>query len=320
MSIPKATILIQHPFLPDGILPRWTKEFATCEFVDARQADVLDRQLKNAAVVYGLLPVGRLGEAAGLKWIQLLSAGVPQDLCAPAKGRGIAVTNLAGLYGPSIAEHALALMLMLSRNLHVVIRNQQQRRWDHDVMNAMVDLHGKTLAIVGLGNIGQNIARLGKAFGMRVFGVRRTPRITPYLDRVYPLADLHEMLGESDYVAVAAPLTRETEGMLGAAEFKAMKRGAIFINVSRGQVAREADLVAALQSGHLAGAGIDAYHTEPLPSEHSLWALPNVVISPHYSGETVNFSALPAERFARNLRAWLTGRPLEGVVNLDLGY
>jgi phosphoglycerate dehydrogenase-like enzyme len=99
-----------------------------------------------------------------------------------------------------------------------------------------------------------------------------------------------------------------------------MKRGAVYINVSRGQVASETALCAALQSGHLAGAGIDAFQTEPLPANHSLWALPNVVISPHYSGETVNFSALPAERFARNLHAWLASRPLEGVVNLDLGY
>src|SRR5262249_12531576 len=201
------------------------------------------------------------------------------------------VTNLAGLYGPTIAEHALALMLMLARNLHVVLRNQPQRRWDRGVARTVADLHGKTLAVVGAGNIGQHIARLARASGMRGLACRRRDRPTPFVDRVYPLIDLRAMLAEADFVAVAAPLTRHTEGLLGPAEFGAMKRGAVYVNVSRGGVAQEAALREALASGRVAAAGLDVFAVEPLPPEHPFWQLPQVVVSPHYCGETVNQSA-----------------------------
>jgi phosphoglycerate dehydrogenase-like enzyme len=211
-------------------------------------------------------------------------------------------------------------MLIISRNLQTALANQQARRWDRSVAGTMTDLHGKTLGVVGLGNIGQNIARLAKACGMRIVGVRRTPRYTPYVDRLYAGAELHAMLAEADYVAVAAPLTRITGGLLGPPEFAAMKRGVRYINVSRGPIAQEQALLAALQSGHVAAAAMDVFAVEPLAQDHPFWSMPNVVISPHYSGETVNNSTLPAERFARNLRAWLAGRELEGVVNLEHGY
>ncbi|MCI0683865.1 MAG: D-2-hydroxyacid dehydrogenase [Gemmataceae bacterium] len=314
-----SVILVCH-WLPDGELPRWRDEFADCEFVDGRDPAVAARELPRANIVYGLPDVGKLAAAASVRWIQLASAGVPAALCPVALERNIRVTNLAGLYGPTIAEHAVGLMLILSRNLQIAERNQAEKKWDRSVANTMRDLHGAAIAIVGLGNIGQNIARLCKALGMRVVGCRRTPRPTPFTDRVYPLAEMNTMLAEADYVAVAAPLTRETDGLLGPAEFKAMRPGAIYINVSRGQVAQEAALVDALQSGHLGGAGLDVFAVEPLPAEHPLWSMPNVAISPHVSGETVNNSALPAQRFTRNLRSWLAGRELEGNVDVALGY
>jgi phosphoglycerate dehydrogenase-like enzyme len=315
----KATVLVLA-WLPDGMLARLAGEFTELEWIDARDAAAFEPAWPRAVITYGVPPVARLAEAPGLRWIQLISAGVPQDLCPPARERGLTVTNLAGLYGTSIPEHALALMTLLTRNLHTVLRNQQQRHWDRDVMQTMSDLHGRTLAVVGLGSIGRGIARLARAFGMRVLGCRRTDRLTPFVDRVYPCRELRAMLAEADFVAVAAPLTRHTEGMLGPAEFQAMKRGAIYVNVSRGAVAQEAALLAALRSGQVAAAGLDVFAVEPLPADHPFWTMPQVVVSPHYSGETVNQSALPAERFARNLRAWLGGRELEGLVNLEWGY
>jgi phosphoglycerate dehydrogenase-like enzyme len=233
---------------------------------------------------------------------------------------GLTVTNLAGLYGQSIAEHALALMAILFRNLHTALRNQQARNWDRSVAHGMADLREKTLAVLGVGNIGQGIARLGQAYGMRVLGLRRRPRPAPCVDRIYPPAELHALLSEADVVAVALPLTRHTERMLGPAEFAALKRGALYINVSRGPVAQEEALLAALRSGQVSAAGLDVFAVEPLPAEHPFWTMPNVLVSPHYSGEVVNESALPAERFARNLRAWQAGGDLEGVVNLEWGY
>jgi phosphoglycerate dehydrogenase-like enzyme len=307
-------------WLPAGTLDRFAAEFADYEFLDGQAPPTADTELGRAVITYGLPPVSRLPEARALRWIQLTSAGVPQDLCPPARRQGITVTNLAGLYGASIAEHAFGLMLILARNLHVAMRNQGERRWDRSVAHTMSDLHGRTLAIIGLGNIGRAIARLGRAFGMRVVGCRRTAQPAPFVDRTYPLSELRAMLGEADYVAVAAPLTPQTEGMLGPAEFAAMKRGVVYSNVSRGGVAQEQALLDALRSGQIAAAGLDVYTAEPLVQDHPLWSLPQVVISPHYSGETINQSSLPAERFARNLRAWTAGQPLEGVVDLESGY
>jgi phosphoglycerate dehydrogenase-like enzyme len=317
MSKPQVLILA---WLPEGWLPRLADEFTGCDFLDARDAAAFDRSWPTATVTYGLAPVARLGEAPGLRWIQLISAGVPQDLCPVARERAVTVTNLAGLYGPSIAEHALGLMILLARNLHVALRNQQRQAWDRDVACTMSDLHGRTLALIGVGNIGRHIARLARACGMQVLGCRRTERPTPFVDRIYPLKDLHAMLAEADFVAVAAPLTARTEGMLGPAEFAVMKPGGFYVNVSRGGVAKEDALLEALRSGRLAGAGLDVFAVEPLPPGHPFWTMPQVVVSPHYSGETVNNSALPVERFARNLRAWLAGRQFEGTVDLEWGY
>jgi len=295
-------------------------EFPSCEFLDARDPSILHQYLGQAAVLYVLPPVPRLEDATQLRWIHLKSAGVPQDLCPIAARRGITVTNLAGLYGPTIAEHTLALMVLLARNVHVALRNQQQRRWDRDVAKTMSDLRGRTLALIGVGNIGQNVARLARAYGMRVVGCRRTDRPSPHVDRIYRSSELASMLAEADFLVVAAPLTARTEGLLGPAEFRALKRGAIYVNVSRGGVAQEQALLDALQSGQVGAAGLDVFAAEPLAPDHPFWTMPNVVITPHYSGETVNNSLQPVERFARNLCAWTTRQPLEGVVDLEHGY
>jgi phosphoglycerate dehydrogenase-like enzyme len=314
---PKVVVLA---WTPDGWLQRLTEEFTDLEYVDGREPAALDQQFAQAAITYGLPPIPRLVEATHLRWIQLVTAGVPQDLCRVASERGLKVTSLVGLYGSSIAEHALGLMVMLARNLHVAHTNQNSRRWDRDVRTGMTDLHGRTLAIVGVGNIGSHIGRLARGLGMRVLGCCRTQHLSPWVDRMYPLVELHSMLSAADVVAVAAPLTRHTEGMLGPAEFAAMKRGTIYVNVSRGAIAQEKALHEALETGHVRAAGLDAFAVEPLPAENPLWTMRQVVISPHYSGETVNYSSLPVERFARNLRCWLAGRELEGGVNLEWGY
>lgn len=312
-------VLLQH-WVPDGEPERLAAEFPQCEFVVARTDAEMAAHVGRAEIVYGLPQVACLPEAKALRWVQLGSAGVPMNLCPEAARANLAVTNLAGLYGPTIAEHALALMLILSRNLHVAHRNQQDRRWDRSVAGTMTDLHGKTLALVGVGNIGQHVARLGKAVGMQTLGCRRTPRPTPHVDRTFPPAELRAMLGQADYLVVAAPLTAHTEGLLGPAEFRALKRGAVYVNVSRGGIAQERALLEALESGQVAAAGLDVFAVEPLPPEHPFWGMPQVFVSPHYSGETVNNSSLPVERFKRNLRAWLAGGELEGRVRLEWGY
>ncbi|MCI0641293.1 MAG: D-2-hydroxyacid dehydrogenase [Gemmataceae bacterium] len=312
-------VLVLH-WLPDGVLEKWKKQFPQVEFVDALAPEVFDKHVDRATITYGIPDVAKLSKASSLQWIQLASAGVPWNLCDACKGRKLDVTNLAGLYGPTIAEHALCMLLFLNRNLQSAFRNQLQGKWDRSVAGPMRDLFGKTLAVVGAGNIGQNIARLAKGFGMQVLGCRRRPKQTPFVDIVFGPGEVKDMLGRADYVAVAAPLTRGTDGMLGVAEFAAMRPGTIYVNVSRGPIAQEAALLEALRSGQIAAAGLDVFAVEPLAPEHPFWAMPNVLVSPHFSGETVNTGTLPSERFARNLRAWLDADPLEGIVDVDQGY
>jgi phosphoglycerate dehydrogenase-like enzyme len=287
--------ILMAAWLPDEMRYRLTATFPDCDFLDARDPVVIDQHLARATVLYGLPPLARLSEASELRWIQLISAGVPAELCPLARGRNWTVTNLAGLYGPTIAEHALALMTVLARKLHIALRQQWEGRWDRDLALTMADLHGRTLGILGVGNIGSAIARLARAFGMRVLGCRRTGRPTPYVDRLYPLSALHEMLGEADVVAIALPQTVHTQGMLGPAEFQAMKRGVIYVNVSRGGVAQEPALLEALHSGHVAAAGLDVFAVEPLPADHPFWSMPQVIVSPHYSGEPLLVDA-PGDR------------------------
>jgi phosphoglycerate dehydrogenase-like enzyme len=318
-SMSKPRILVTG-FLPEGQFERLQQQWPDCIFLDGRGPAGLDEHLATATIACGLPPLARLSEAASLRWIQLLTAGVPQELCPLAQARGLTVTNLSGLYGPTIAEHALCLMTLLARSLHTALRNQADRRWDRGIASTMADLHGKTVAVVGLGDIGRAIARLARAYGMRVVGCRRTDAETPDIDQVYPCRQLLAMLAEADHVVVAAPLTTQTEGLLGRDAFAAIKRGVIYINVSRGRVAEEASLLHALQSGQVAAAGLDVFAAEPLPADHPFWAMPQVVVSPHYSGETVNRSDQPGRRFSRNLAAWLANRPFEGLVDPRWGY
>jgi phosphoglycerate dehydrogenase-like enzyme len=317
MNKPRILVLA---WLPDGLLPQLSQRFPDFEWADGRTADAFEQYHVSAVITYGTPPVVRVADMPQLRWIQLISAGVPQGLCPVARTRGLTVTSLVGLYGNAIAEHAFALLTFLARNLHTAYRNQLQGKWDQGVCQRMVDLHGRTLALIGLGNIGQSIARLARAYGLRVVGCRRTATPAPFVDQVYPVAELHALLAEADFLIVTAPLTARTEGLLGTAEFAAMKPGVLYVNVSRGGVAREEALLAALRSGHVGAAGLDAFTVEPLPAGHPFWSMPQVLISPHVSGDTVNLSARPAERFARNLAAWAAGRPLEGRVDLEQGY
>ncbi len=334
--MPIPTLLLQHR-TPEVIRARLAAEFPGVRVVEARDKPAMEKHLPEATMVFGLPPADLLPQAKGLRWIQLASAGVPWPLCDALKERNLSplppspirrggvggevvVTNLSGLYGPTIAEHTLALMLMVARNLHRALWQQQEKRWQRDIADHIVDLAGKTVAIVGMGNIGQNIARLCRGFGLRVVGCRRTPQATPFVDQLYPVAELKPMLSEAEFVVVAAPLTRESDGLLGPAEFAAMKKGAFYVNISRGPIAREDALLDALRSGHVAGAGLDVFAVEPLPVEHPLWTMPSVVVSPHYSGETVNRSSQPGELLLKNLREFLTGRPISKVVDLAKGY
>jgi len=224
-----------------------------------------------------------------------------------------------------MAEHTIGVMLAFARQLHHARDAQQGRRWSQREQWAaepgFAALAGSTLGVVGFGHIGRAIGEKGRALGMHVLAVRRTPAANPEpAHEQWGLDRLPELLERSDWVALAAPHTRESAGLIGAAQFARMKPGARLVNVGRGALVDEDALVAALRSGRLAGAALDVMRDEPLPADSPLWDLPEVIVTPHVSGLGPRYWERVADVFAANLRRWLAGEPLHGVVDKRAGY
>jgi phosphoglycerate dehydrogenase-like enzyme len=257
--------------------------------------------------------------APRLRWIHAFTAGVDQfvDLPGVRDGR-IVLTRTVGAH-TAMPEHVMALALAFSRRLHIDIRNQTAHRWDRPG-GIGEEVAGRTMGILGVGQIGQALARLAAGIGMRVIGTRRTPRPVAGVERVLPPERTDEVLREADYVVTLLPVTPQTRGLIGEREFRLMKPTAVFINVARGSIVREADLVRALREGWIAGAGLDVFDREPLPADHPLYSLDQVIITPHVSGITPRFFDRVAAAFCENLRRYIAGQPLRHVIDIARGY
>ncbi len=229
----------------------------------------------NRALVPQLFALPRL------RWFHTFSAGVDHPAFRTLLERGVLLTNSAGASAQPIAQYALGMMLRAAKRMDLWAQAQRERRWQPIEPD---ELTGKTVGIVGVGHIGGEVARLAKAFGMRVIGCRRRPRRPRHVDELVPLERLTDLLGRCDYVVLALPLSSQTERLIGQAELWAMPSHAWLINVSRGQVIDEAALVRALKEDWIAGACLDVFWEEPLPATSELWSLPNAVVSPHNSG------------------------------------
>jgi phosphoglycerate dehydrogenase-like enzyme len=242
-----------------------------------------------------------------LSWVQSFSAGVDNEVFTRLLDNGVRLTTASGTSASPIAQTVVMYMLALSRDLRGFMRDQDAHRWNTREID---ELDGAGLAVVGMGPIGTEVARLGMALGMRVEVVRRRPGADgePWTTRSF--ADLHGVLGRAEWVVCALPLVDGTRGLFGAAEFAAMRRGARFVNVGRGDLVDEPALVAALQSGHLGGAGLDVFAVEPLPTESPLWAMDNVIVTSHSSGESRRAEERTHALFLDNLRRWAAGQPL----------
>ncbi|TAJ16759.1 MAG: D-2-hydroxyacid dehydrogenase [Planctomycetota bacterium] len=263
--------------------------------------------------------------ATNLRWVQAHSAGVDRYLSRAelVKSDRIVFTNMRGVHGPAIADHVFAGLLALTRNLPGYWQNQQRARWGNlpDGAPPSIALHGRTLLVVGLGGIGTEIARRGHGFGMRVWATRRSDAAAPdFVERCERPDKLLELLPEVDVVAIAVPLTSDTERLFDARAFDALKPGAYLVNIARGKVVDTAALVAALKSGRLAGAALDVTDPEPLPEAHELWKLANVVITPHVAADAELTEARHAELCAENARRFGAGEPLLNVVDGAAGY
>ena len=328
ISFAGAAGLSGFPEFPTAAAQQLQAEFPHITIVLARTSDERRAHLPDTDILYSV----RFGPedlklAKRLQWLQLSSAGATHVLFPEMIESSVLVTNSRGLHAIPIAEHTLGMMLMLARKLHEAYRYQLEGKWARKEMFARYpsfsELHSQTAGIVGLGSIGLAVAERAKALGMRVIATKRTGGTKP------PCVDellgpdklhLHSLLGNADFVVIAAPLTPETRGLIGEPELRAMKPTAYIFNVGRGAIIQEAVLIRALQEEWIAGAGLDVTEVEPLPAESELLRLPNIVVTPHYSGLRSHYWDHALAIFKPNLSKFLNGEPLTNLVDKRAGY
>ncbi|MGH8701616.1 MAG: D-2-hydroxyacid dehydrogenase [Burkholderiales bacterium] len=250
-------------------------------------------------------------KAPRLKWLHVFNVGVDHPIYSEMLERGVRLTTSAGSTVGSIAQTAIMGLLALARGFPRWLVAQRSHQWNPERKTPPRDLRGQTAIVLGLGKIGAEIARLARALGLNVIGVRRSPRrAEDPVDELHPPAALPGLLPRCDWLVIACPLTPQTRGLVDAGLIAALPRGARIINVARGEIVAEQALIAALQSGHLGGAYLDVFETEPLPPESPLWDLPNVLITPHNSSAAAGNDKRVLAIFLDNLGRWHRGEPL----------
>lgn len=310
------TVLVYHPDEVQNYAALVRAPRGRIRMHAAATAEEAAKTVAEADVIYAWrFPPRLYAEAKRLRWVQAMAAGVEWALI-PELPAGVTLTRAPGIFGPWMAEYTLAWLLRVTQRMERYLDAQRERRWVGEVLPER--LGGKTLAVVGLGDIGRTIARAAAALGMRVTGVSRTGRRVPGVSRVWRVAGLRQALADADAVVITVPLTEATRGLIGAAELAAMRPTAWLVNVARGPIIDEPALVAALRQRTIGGAILDVFDQEPLRTDHPLWSLPNVVITPHISGPSTPGEIGPI--FNENLARFITGRPLRHLVDRRRGY
>ena len=243
-------------------------------------------------------------KASKLKWIQALTTGVDYIIHLPSLRKEVLITSARGIHGPQMSEMALLLMLALNRNFPQIIRNQDQRVWERWPGKL---LYQKKVGILGVGVIGEEIARKCKAFGMTVFGIDIVKRKVDAVDYFYGPEELLQVIQEVDYFIIVAPNTPQTQKLVGVKVFSSMKPTAFLISIGRGEIVDEEALIHALKTGQIAGAALDTFWTEPLPKDHPLWEIKNVIITPHVGGLSDIYVEQVLPIFEENLKRFLRG-------------
>ena len=256
--------------------------------------------------------------ADSLRWIHATSAGVDALMFPALVNSEVMVTNARGIFDRSIAEYVLCTILMFAKDFPQSLRLQTERRWQHrDTERA----EGQQVLVVGAGSIGRQIARLVKAIGMNPHGVARSERHQdPDFVAVHANDQLYEQLGKADYVVIAAPLTPQTEGLFDQRAFAAMRSSARLINIGRGPIVKTGDLIAALEQGQIAGAALDVFEEEPLPANHPLWGMENVIMTAHMAGDFVGWKRALVDQFLENFDRWHRQKEVFNRVDKGLGY
>jgi phosphoglycerate dehydrogenase-like enzyme len=282
----------------------------------------IDHFVDDIEVAAGWVPRELLTRLKNLRWFQQWGAGADWLMDHPEMAvKDFILTNMSGLHAIPISEHIFSFMLAFARDLPRAVMAQERGEWSKHELYKVFELAGATMVLIGVGAIGARTAQIANAMGMRVLGVRRNPEIrVTGVESMFGPADFKDILSMGDFVVLTVPLTPETRGMIGEQELKTMKPSAYIINIGRGGTIQEESLVKALQEGRIAGAGLDVFETEPLAPESPLWALDNVIITPHFSGLTPYYAERGLEIFKENLRRYQAGKPLKNVVDKVLTY
>ncbi len=289
-----------------------------------RNADAFESAAPEADIILNGLGNGETlkqiwNSARKVQWVHSLSAGVENTLFPELIESPVPITNSRGVFKRSLGEFAISAMLFFAKDLRRMVRSQEAGVWDQFDVE---EIHGRTLGIVGYGEIGRATAERAHALGMKIVALRRRPELAtdPIVDKFYPIEDRAAMMAVCDYVLAAAPLTDETRGLIGENEFAAMKPTAVVINVGRGPVISESALVKALQNKRIKGAGLDVFDKEPLPQDHPYWKLDNVLLSPHCADHTATWMEEAVELFITNFERFTKGEPLQNIVDKKAGY
>ncbi|MBI5092160.1 MAG: D-2-hydroxyacid dehydrogenase [Candidatus Hydrogenedentes bacterium] len=283
-------------------------------------AERIREEIVDAHMVFGRVTRDQFLLGRALELVHVSVAGV-ESMCFPEMvASQVVMTNSRGIHSRPMAEHIQAMMLALYRNLPAMLKAQYETRWAPLPREQFSTLEGKTVGLLGTGTIGDLTAKLCQAFGCRTIGFNLSGHRTIHIESVYSGRALSEFLALSDVVVNTLPHTPATRGLMGAEQFSRMKRSAIFINVGRGATVAEPALVNALQEGSIAGAGLDVFAQEPLAPDSPLWRMPNVIISPHQSGDVPSTAARVYDLFIENLRRYRDGQPLLNVVDKAKGY
>jgi len=316
--------IVVHSDRPEDFIDVLEGRFPDVIFTCCKDYEALPGVLAEVTpeVLYGIRFAGTPGfprsailASPGLRWMSVGGSGT--DHMAPWDPASLTVTNAAGVAADMMAQYALGAALSLTLGFPAFERDRRARRW---AQGRIAGIDGKAVAIVGLGHVGEAVARRFKAMGLRVVGSRANPRPTDNVDQVFSPDQLHHMLGAADIVVVCVPLIPSTRGLIDATAIAAMPRGAIVVDVSRGGVTMGGALLDGLRTGHIAGGALDVFEQEPLPPDSPFWDCHNVIISPHCSSEYDGWERRSADLFGDNLIRFLAGKPLTNIVDPAHGY
>jgi phosphoglycerate dehydrogenase-like enzyme len=326
----KLLITLYHRFelwnAPDWLAERIRTDFPKLQVVQLPNYERVTEEITDAEIYFGWsLRAEQLTTAKKLRWIHSTAAAVHQLMIPELRDSNILVTNARDIHGTVVAEHAIALVFALAKRLPSAMRFQQQHTWAQTQLwhesPPPRELAGATLLVLGLGSIGQGIARSAKALGMHVIAVREHPeKGSGETQEVHAITELDELLPRADYVVIAAPLTEVTRNLFNAARLAKMPRDAYLINVARGPIVDEAALTRALQSKQIAGAALDVFSAEPLAAESPFWNLENLLITPHSASLSEKMWQRHYVLISENLKRYLSGKPLLNVVDKNKGY